>query len=112
MLIKEMLDAPEPGKKELGYDLKDDLTFFMNNDPDFYRKDYFPTMLKFKKYCKNGKNVQARAFESLVNRAYEVYQNKFQVEGLEDKLDKDMCEAICSHIHETETKNIEEGHYD
>lgn len=107
-----MLDAPEPGKKELGYDLKDDLVFFMNNDPKFYREKYFPAMLKFKEYYKEGKQIQPRAFKNMVEFAYECYKNKFPVEGLEKQLESEMCEAICSHIHETEIKNIDEGHYD
>jgi hypothetical protein len=110
MQIHELL--PEEGNNQLGYDLKDDLMCFMHNDPDFYRKEYFPVMHKFKKYVESGKNVSPRAFESLVNRAYEGYQQRFPVEGLEPKLSKEMCEDICKTLHETETKHVELGHYD
>jgi len=111
MLIKEMLDTTAI-ENELGYDLKDDLTFFMNNDPEFYRKSYFPTMLKFKKYCKEGKKIQPKAFRKLVNDAYDIYKSKFQVEGLMDELEEETCESICEYILEIETKNVEEGQYD
>jgi hypothetical protein len=99
-------------KNDLGYDLMDDLVFFMNNDPEFYRKRYYPTMLKFNKFCKSHRRVAPRGFMNLVSEAYEVYRNKFQVEGLNAKLDKEMCEKICKHIHEQETKNCKEGMYD
>ena len=105
-----MLDKEE--SKDLGYDLKDDMMFFMNNDPDFYRKEYFPTMLKFKKYCKENKKVRPVAFQKMVEKAYSIYKEKFPVEGLEESLDKETCESLCNYIHETETKNIQEGHYD
>jgi hypothetical protein len=114
MNIDELLDNKKDKKKEsLGYDLMDDLMFFMNNDPQFYRKRYYPTMLKFDRYCKDGKQVSPRAFEGLVREAYESYRNKFQqVEGLEPKLDGEICEKLCRQIHEQETKNCDEGMYD
>ena len=112
MHINELFGSDEDKKKDLGYDLKDDLIFYMQNDPAFYRKEYFPTMLKYDKYCKEGKQVSARGFKKLVDYAYECYQNKFPVEGLERNLDEEMCEAICKAIHEQETKNCKNGFYD
>lgn len=111
MLKEYMKILDNKNKKELGYDLMDDLAFFMNNDPLFYRKRYYPTMLKFNNYCKKGKQVSPRGFEKLVKEAYEIYRNKFQVEGLEKELDKEICEKICQHIHEQESKNCKEGLY-
>jgi hypothetical protein len=111
MLIQEMLDK-QLEKSELGYDLKDDLVFFMNNDPEFYRKQYYPAMLKFKKYCKEDKRIQSRAFNNLVNDAYDFYKTKFPVEGLDEMLNKETCESICEYILELETKNVKDGHYD
>jgi len=110
MLEKE--DPVSSTNEKLGYDLKDDLIFFMNNDPKFYREDYFPKMIKFKKYVESGKSVQPEAFESMVKHAYECYQKKFPVEGLEPDLNKEISESICEYICETEKRNIEEGHYD
>jgi hypothetical protein len=111
MLINEMMND-EKYESKLGYDLKDDLVFFMNEDPDFYRKKYYPAMLKYKKYVKADKKIEPRAFAGLVGEAYRLYQNKFPVEGLPPSLDDDMCKEICNYMHETETKNIKDGHYD
>lgn len=115
MLIKEMLDF-KPEKKDLrdslGYDLKDDLICFMQNDPTFYRKEYFPVVYKLSEYTKAGKSVAPHVFEKLVNKAYESYKEKFPVEGLETSLEKDMCEQICNEIHRFETDNIKQGRYD
>jgi hypothetical protein len=111
MEINDLLPA-DSEKKQLGYDLKDDLVCFMQNDPQFYRKEYFPIMHKFKEYVESGRSVHPRAFEGLVKKAYESYQNTFKVEGLEQDLEKEMCEAICEALHEQETKSIEDGHYD
>jgi hypothetical protein len=111
MNINELFGT-EDKKKDLGYDLKDDLVFFMNNDPEFYRKKYYPTMLKFDEYFKEGKMVGPRGFEKLVREAYAIYQNKFPVEGLESTLESEMCEEICNFIHEQETKNCKDKFYD
>jgi hypothetical protein len=111
MQIEDLFNA-NTHKKELGYDLKDDLICFMQNDPDFYRKQYFPVMHRFKEYVESGKLVKSRAFESLVKNAYEQYNNKFKVEGLEPDLEKDMCAEICADLHRIESDNIDNGHYD
>jgi hypothetical protein len=112
MIIKELFDNNIEKKDTLGYDLKDDLSIFMNNDPTFYRKRYFPTMLKFKKYCDEGKSIRPVAFKKLVTDAYEMYKAKFPVEGLQDKLDEEICMEICKGILEQETKNVKEGVYE
>lgn len=114
MLIQEMLDfkQEDSSKKELGYDLCDDMMCFMNNESTFYRKDYFPVMHKLKEYIKAGKEVHPRAFEGLVKKAFETYKNKFPVEGLDQALDKEMLEKICNEIHRSEIQNIKDGHYD
>jgi hypothetical protein len=111
MIIKELFDNNLEKKDDLGYDLKDDLSIFMNNDPEFYRKRYFPTMLKFKEYCEQGKTIRPIAFKKLVTDAYEIYREKFPVEGLKNKLDEEMCMEICKNILEQETKNVKEGAY-
>lgn len=112
MNIDELLDNKKEGRKDIGYDLMDDLVFFMHNDPEFYRKHYYPTMLKFDHFCKEGKKVSPRGFEKLVKEAYEIYRNKFPVEGLEHTLESEICEKICSYLHELETRNCDEGMYD
>lgn len=114
MLIQEMLDfkiTKKDLKDSLGYDLKDDLICFMQNDPTFYRKNYFPVVYKLAEYTKEGKSVAPRVFEKMVYRAYESYKNRYPVEGLELNLEKDMCEQICNEIHKFETDNIKQGRY-
>lgn len=115
MLIQEMMKQPGDESdlnKELGFDLKDDLMCYMRNDPEFYRKEYYPVIRKFAKYSKSGKTVAPRAFKSLVDNAYEGYQNKFPVEGMAPELSNEMCEDICNEIHRSELEYIKNGHYD
>ena len=110
MKIFELYDANNAKSED--FDLKDDLIFYMNNQPDFYRKHYFPTMLKFKKCYDKGQNVSPRAFKGLVEKAYNMYTAEFPVQGLAEKIDKDIFEKVCSEIHSTELENIKDGQYD
>jgi hypothetical protein len=110
MRIDELFD-PNKFKKD-DYNLKDDLVFYMNNQPEFYRQHYYPAMCTFKEYFESDKEVNPRAFGKLVERAYKMYRKEFPVQGLNETLDKDIFEEICAEIHKTELENIKQGHYD
>jgi hypothetical protein len=111
MQINDIFPA-DSQKKELGYDLKDDLICFMQNDPAFYRKTYFPVMHKFKEYIKSDLSVRPKAFESIVKKAYSQYKDTFKVEGLESELSEELCREVCEELHRIERQNINDGHYD
>ena len=96
----------------LDYDLQDDLVFFMNNEPMFYRKQYYPTMLKFYKFYKSGRSVSPRGFERLVSDGYKDYYNKFRSASLPQRLNPEMLEKICHHIHTQELENCKNGVYE
>lgn len=110
MRIDELFN-PEQYKKE-DFDLKDDLIFYMNNQPDFYRKHYYPSMCKFKECYDKDIEINPRAFGKLVERAYNLYLKEFPVKGLTETLDKDIFEEVCAEIHKMELENIKQGHYD
>ena len=52
MKINEFTDYQMP--TELDYNIMDDIHYFMINDPNFYRKHYFPTIDKAKKDGNNS----------------------------------------------------------
>lgn len=110
MRIDELFN-PEQYKKE-DFDIKDDLIFYMNNQPEFYRKQYYPTMCKFKECYDKDISINPRAFGKLVERAYNLYLKEFPVKGLNETLDKDIFEEVCAEIHKMELENIKQGHYD
>ncbi len=45
---------------ELGFDLVDDTCMHMRNDPNFYRKEYFPTMASIADMQREGSNNDPR----------------------------------------------------
>lgn len=110
MKIDELVNLEKYNVDE--YDLHDDLQFFMNNDPDFYKKHYYPTVLKMKLCRDRGDDFNPINLSSLVHEAYELYKKKFPVKNLESKLKNEDLEKVCSKIYETEITNIKLGHYD
>jgi len=111
--IMKIFELFNPEKfKDGDFDVKEDLIYYMNNQPEFYRKQYYPMMIKFKKHHECGKQVNPKAFIPLVKNAFEMYANEFPVETIRDGLKTEMCEEICAEIHKIELENIKNGHYD
>ena len=76
MLIFEVFGPPHV-KEEIDYDLHDDLIYFMNADPEFYRKNYFPVQSRFQNYCDAGKDVNPLALRRLLLRPMNLINKNF-----------------------------------
>lgn len=97
--------------REIDYDLKDDLIYFMNNDDHVYRRHFHPAISTcVDKINENGK-VSPKIFKTAVENSYEAYTNKFPLRELPLRLDLETCEDICKSIFEEVKKHIDEGEY-
>lgn len=94
------------------FDLGADLQFFIHNDPEFYRKHYYPFIIRLKEAKANKTKFTAKAFTALVEHAYNVYRDKFSEENLPTNIDDELVKEICENLYREELENIEEGHYD
>ena len=112
MKIFEIFGPGDESAFQPDFDIKDDLKFYMNNDPEFYRSDYHPFILSYKKGIDGGKKYSPKVFSALINRAYESYKNKFNVPNLPVELDEVMIEELCEELFNEEQRNFDEGHYD
>lgn len=106
MLIFEVF-GPSHIKQEVDYDLDDDLIYYINADPDFYRQNYFPLQSAFHRHCNNGKQVSPLAFKKVIIKAYENYKRKFPLPQLEEKLSEDKIKDICEKLHSQEISAFE-----
>jgi hypothetical protein len=105
-------DKEQLGKHGLGYDLADDLLFFMHHDDDAYRRHTYPAIMKTFDSHNAKKPTDMALFSGAVQEAYEKYRTKFQdIRELPEKLDDATIREICEHMHEQETKKIQDGHY-
>jgi hypothetical protein len=115
MKIKELCEnfphkLPE-NKDKLPYDLAEDLMFFMRNDDDFYRKHYYPHIVKIKGHVKQGRDLSPKVFAPMVHHAFECYTEKFPVRELPEALEKDFIEDVCGKLRTEEVQHINDGLY-
>lgn len=108
-ILKSLNEASEP---KLEFDLKDDLVYYMNNDGQFYRRQYYPFLLSFKKAVDAKKSITPAAFESLVRQGYEEYTKKFPHPLIKKDIDEDFCKEMCESLYERELAHIEKGIYE
>lgn len=116
MPIEDMLKTSSHNKvrdekNKLGFDLAEDLVFFMNNNDDFYRRHYFPIIKTCKAQFESGDKFSHRVFKPIINKAYEAYKEEFPVRELEESLEEDFKEQVAKIIYDTEIKNLEDGLY-
>ena len=96
------------GKKELEFDLHDDLSFFMQNDPEFYRTEYFPFLTKFHRSYKAGNELSPAIFKKVVLTGFNQYKGKFPTEGLPSELPVEDLREICTKMYSEELKNCKD----
>jgi hypothetical protein len=109
MLLREFINL-----KELeDVDLCDDLQVFMRNDPLFYRKIFYPEIVKVRDRIKSGKRCEETCFRNCVDRAADAYCEKFKVStnpiSVFTEVDRD---KVARQIFAKERDNIIKGRYD
>jgi hypothetical protein len=115
MKIHELFEStpqkiPEDQGK-LPYDLADDLIFYMRNDNDFYRRHYYPHIVKIHGHVKSGKDLSSKVFMPMVQHAFECYMKKFPIRQLPESLEDDVCEDICNKLRTEEVQHIKNNIY-
>ena len=98
-------------KKEIDYDLAEDLIYFMQNNDDVYRRHVYPSIAKCIEAFKHKKNTKPSIFKSAVLDSYNNYVKEFPIRELPHSLDNSVCEEICSKIHEEICQQIQDGKY-
>jgi len=98
-------------KREIDFDLPDDLIHFMHNDDDVYRRHLYPSIADCIDRYKDKKPTHLKIFKPAVERSYEVYVKKFPIRELSDKLDEKMLERICNKLHSDTIQDIKDGAY-
>jgi hypothetical protein len=101
-------EITDPQKDKLDFDLHDDVIFFMNNDPEFYRQSYFPVQHKFHSICEAGREINPKSLRSVVKRAYESYKSKFPMPQLKEKLEETDLDEICEKLYRQEIDYVDQ----
>lgn len=86
----------------LDYDLVDDVYFYMMNDDDFYRKQYYPTMNKCKQ---TGDN---EAFMPVIDSCIKEYCTKYKIpKQIADQITSEDKKMLMQRIMDGEKANEE-----
>ena len=108
-LEKTPYDPEDP--HGLGFDIREDLAFFMNNDDSTYRRHTFPTILKVKDLVEAGKQTDYKLFEKTVKDCYNIYQDTFKGHKLPETLDQTLIDDVARKLHDEELDRIKNGEY-
>lgn len=122
MRIKELLEGKQfkdldwitvgqDDKRELNYDLAEDLVFFMNNDDDTYRRHTYPSIINCLKHTESKKKSSPAIFEKAVQESYKSYLKKFPLRELPTDIEEKLCKETCEKIHEEVCQHISDGKY-
>lgn len=121
MRIRELLEGKnfndlEFVRKEgddtvLDFDLVEDLTFFLNNDDNIYRQFVYPAVHKCIESHSKKLKTTPTVFKHAALEGYKEYIKKFPIRQLPADLDEELCNEICSKMHEDVYKDISEGLY-
>jgi hypothetical protein len=122
MRIRELLEAKDfndldfvkkdGDKTDIDYDLVEDLVFFMNNDDETYRRHVYPVVAKCTRSIELNKSTSPSIFKNAVLDSYKSYTKEYPIRELPDTLDSDVCQEVCSKMHEEVCKTIEENDKD
>lgn len=109
---KMRIDDLEQINDELPFDVIDDITVFMRNDPMFYRKEFFPLVMQMKGLKESDKPINSKLFMPMIKKATEQYCKKFNIpKRPEDLLDADEQRSLIQKIYAEEMTNIKKGAY-
>lgn len=108
-LNKPAYDPEDP--HGLGFDVKEDLAFFMNHDDHVYRRHTFPAILKIKDLVEAGKQTDYKLFDKAVKEGYNIYQDTFQGHKLPKHLDQELLDEVSRRLHDEELEKIQNGEY-
>lgn len=95
-------------KGEIDYDLAEDLTFFMNNDDDVYRRSVFPAVTKCAEAFEQKKSCKPSVFRNAALESYRAYAAKFPIRSLPEELDEELCNEVCEKMYNEVQKALSE----
>lgn len=114
MLLKELFTPEEDNTPQ--YDLLDDISFFIDNDDELHKEFFLPVVqeLKRKKVIERDSIEEiAPAFEMLVKKGCEKYNEKYMPDGkTEEIFTQSLMAGICNKLAEKHLNYIKDGAYD
>ena len=109
MRIDELANTPET---DMRFDIVDDASYYMRNDPSFYRKQYFPCMSKLADMHGAGKKVDRSMLNTMVEKGINNYVQKYNLgKTSEDVFKQPDRDALIDMLFSEEMAEIKKGEY-
>lgn len=99
------------GRREIDFDLAEDLIHFMNHDDDVYRRHTFPAIARCIDYTESKRDVNKNIFKPAVENSYKLYTSKFPIRELPEQLSEKLSDEICTKMCEEVKAHISDGKY-
>lgn len=96
----------------LPWNVAEDLMIFMRNDPAFYRRHLYPSMIDVQEAVRDGGKFNKRKLVPIVDRAIESYVKKFNIKKRTEDLitDSEKLQLI-DELLKAEVENFRKGTY-
>lgn len=101
----------DDGKRELTFDVADDIIFYMKNDDTAYRSHLYPLIVKCMDYLEAGKKTKPEMFANAVKECYNMYIDEYPIRELTTSIDKKHLKDTCTKLHDEIIEHIHDGKY-
>lgn len=91
------------------YDLANDVKVYMLNDKNFYRKHYYPCMVKMQSNIKNSDYDPVQELKPMVKQGCRAYSKKYDTNPKE--FHRDFLKNLVNDILKDETPRLRKGEY-
>lgn len=98
-------------KREIDFDLADDLIHFMNNDDDVYRRQTHPAIMRCVDRISRKQPTSPNIFKPAIENSYKLYLKKYPIRELPDSIEEKQCAEVCKKMHEEVCEQIKDGKY-
>jgi hypothetical protein len=97
----------------LPYNVVDDVAIFMRNDPMFYRKEFYPAIIKIKTLHDKNKTMNPKSlFNGMIEKASNLYCKKYNINKRPNELLTDSeKDSLIQKLYSEEMHNIRNGVY-
>lgn len=102
----------DEGKREITFDLAEDLIHFMNNDDEAYRRHLHPAVAECYDKIKGNKKTTPALFAKAIKECYNMYLKEYPIRELPQSLDEKNLKETCDKLHEEVCQHINDGKYD
>ena len=109
----KLVEFTNPEENRFDFDVVDDIIVFMRNDPQFYRKSFFPAVSKVADMHRNGQSIdQNKCLGSMVEKALGEYCARFNIATMPDEVFNDNDrQSIIDRLFSEEMEQIKQGEY-